>query len=116
MDMKVGLDLGSSKVIYGTTSNKVFIWVENTISPIKLIGNRKIFFEMCLPRDQANPFAYKCILPLHTSYINGITGWGWGREAVKMLNTDDDANPTHYLFSFILVKPVTTVMCNMLKT
>ena len=28
------------------------VLVENTISPIKLIGNRKIFFEMCSPRDQ----------------------------------------------------------------
>ena len=29
-----------------------------------------------------------------------------GGKSVKMLKTDDDANPTNYLFSFILVKHV----------
>ena len=92
------------KCFYGTTSNELEIWVENTISPIKLIGNRKIFFEMCSPRDQTNPFAYKCVLPLQTSYINGMLVHG--RKAVKMLKTDNDANPTNFMFSFILAKPV----------
>ena len=58
------------------------------------------------PRDQANPFAYKCVLPLQTSYINGMLDHGGGGKAVKMLKTDDDANPTNYLSSFILVKSV----------
>ena len=44
----------------------------------------------CVPRDQANPFAYKYMLPLKISYINGMLdhgggGGGGGGEAVKML-------------------------------
>ena len=59
------------------------------------------------PRDQATPVAYKCILPLQTSYINGMLdhgGGGGGCQTAK--KTNDDPNPTNYLFSFILVKPV----------
>ena len=39
MDMEVVFYLNySQKCFYGTTSSKFKIWVENTISPIKLIG------------------------------------------------------------------------------
>ena len=65
---------------------------------------------MCSPRDQANPFAYKCILPFQTSYINGMLDHGGGGEGgrlSKCSKMNDDANPTNNLnFSFILVKTV----------
>ena len=58
------------------------IWVENIISPIKHTGNRNIFLKMCSPpphpRDQQNPFACTCILPIHISYTNDILDLGGG--------------------------------------
>ena len=56
---------------------------------------------MSTPRDQANHFAYKCILPFQISYMNCMLDHGGGGGAIK---TNDDANQINYLNSFILVK------------
>ena len=36
------------------------------------MGNRNIFLKMCSPKDQQNPFACTCILPIYISYTNGV--------------------------------------------
>ena len=60
------------------TSTYLKIWVENPVFAIQHIENRKSFTEVLSPRDQTNPFAYCCSYTCHTSYKNGMIGWGGG--------------------------------------
>ena len=66
------------------------IWVENTVFAIQHIGNRKSFTEVLSPRDQTNPFAYRCGFTFSTSYKNGMIGHGGGGGGndVKMLKNN----------------------------
>ena len=56
-------------------SNDLEVWVENSVSAIQHIENRKCFTEVhSPPRARTIPFAYSCSLTFHTLYKNGMIG------------------------------------------
>ena len=76
----------STKRFTHWTSTDWIIWVKNSVFVIQHIGNGKRSLR-CFPSiDQANHFAYSCILTLHSSYKNGMLD-PWGK-AVKTLKTN----------------------------
>ena len=55
------------------------IWIENSVSAIKHLGNdKKSCFGVLFRIAQANRVAYSCSFTLHTSYTIGMLDQ-WGR-------------------------------------
>ena len=68
------------------TSADLEILVENSVSAIQHIENRKRFTEVLSPGVPTNPLAYSCVFTFHKLYKNGMIGQGGG--AVKMLKNN----------------------------
>ena len=61
----------SATILFTFDKYPLKIWVENSVSAIQHIGNRKrLWGASPPPPDQAYPFAYSCSFTLHTSYKN----------------------------------------------